>query len=268
VTATLTARRAADSPVMEGLARWGLAARGTVYLLIGWLALMVAMGDDQGEANQRGALQELAQHTGGTIVLWLLAFGLCGYALWRFSEAAFGVTGKGDKKGPRFLSLVRGIIYASLAVSAFALLVQHKSGSQARSQEEWTATVMGYPAGRWAVGLAGVILVVVGVALAIRGLRRSFEKHLELARMNPATRRTVRALGVVGTTARGVIFTVTGVLVISAAWTFDPSKARGLDGALRTLAEAPAGPWVLGAVALGLLFFGGYGFAEAVWRKT
>ena len=111
------ARRASNSKGMDALARLGLAARGAIYLLIGVLAVLLAFGEKKGETDQRGAMQQLAQHTGGFVVLLIIAVGLAGYALWRFSEAAFGVAGEG-KRPARAQSAIRGVVYTLLAVSA------------------------------------------------------------------------------------------------------------------------------------------------------
>jgi high-affinity Fe2+/Pb2+ permease len=268
MSATTSIRQAARSPQMNGLARLGLAARATIYLLIGWLAVLLATGKRRGETDQRGALNEVARHTGGQMLLWLITAGLAAYALWRFSEAAFGVAGEGNKKGPRLQSLVRGCIYAALAVNAFNLVVHGRQQSQVRQQQTWTAKVMSHTGGRWAIGILGAIILAVGLALVVQGLTHKFEKNLELQRMSPTTRRAVRALGTVGTAARGVVFMVAGFFVVRAAYEFDPKAARGLDGALRALADTPAGPWLLGAAALGLIAFGVYGYAEAVWHRA
>ena len=45
--------------------------------------------------------------------------------------------------------------------------------------------------------------------------------------------------------------------------TYDPKKASGLDGAMRTIAQAPFGGIVLTLVALGLAAFGAFCFARA-----
>ena len=64
------------------------------------------------------------------------------------------------------------------------------------------------------------------------------------------------------------MFGLAGAFVISAAVNYDPKKAGGLDRALRELADTSAGPWLLGVVAVGLVMFGIYGYAEAKWRRT
>src|SRR6516164_9111568 len=98
--ASTTARRASDSPAARALARAGLAARGVLYILIGWVAILVAFGQtSSNQANQAGALHLLAKQPFGLVLLWLLGIGFAGYALWRLSEAAFGVTGEGNGAG-------------------------------------------------------------------------------------------------------------------------------------------------------------------------
>lgn len=48
------------------------------------------------------------------------------------------------------------------------------------------------------------------------------------------------------------------MLVVIGAVQYDPNTAGGLDTALHALASQPFGPWLLSAVALGLIAFGGY----------
>jgi hypothetical protein len=262
------ARRAAHSSTMDGLARFGLAARAFIYLMIGWLALQIALGDSSHQANQRGALAELAQGGVGLLVLWLLAVGLAAYALWRFSVAAFGNSVEGDGKGARLQSAVRGLVYTGLCISTIAFIAGASQTSQKRQQQAWTARVLHNDFGRWLVGAVGLVIVIVGLVLIYQGFTRQFEKQLRIGEMSPRTRTVVRWMGTIGTVARGVVFAVAGGLVIAAAVTFDPKKSSGLDGAMRTLADEPYGPWLLSLLALGLIAFGLFGFAAARWART
>jgi hypothetical protein len=261
------ARRASDSRPARALARAGLAARGVIYILIGWVAILIVFGHGPHEADQAGALQLLAGQPFGEVTLWLLGIGFIGYALWRLSEAAFGVTGEGTGAGPRLKSLARAVVYAGFAYLTFKVIAGAQA-SQSQQQQDTTAKVMQHPGGQWLVGIAGLIIVIIGAALAVEGLRRKFIKNLRTAQMSPRTRGVVELLGVVGTTARGVIFALAGVLVIDAAVTFDPSKAGGIDKALLTLRNQPFGDILLALAALGLVIFGVYGLCEARWRKV
>lgn len=268
MSTAVSARRVAHGSVMSLLARWGLAARATIYLLIGVLAVALAFGSRGQEADQRGAFEELAQHTGGMVLVWVIGIGLAAYALWRLSEAVFGVAGDGKKASARARSFARAVVYTFFAVSAFQVVSHSGPGSQAGQQESWSGKAMHHAGGRWAVGIAGAVVVACGLVLAWEGVRRKFEKYLELGGVSRAVRRLVVSLGVVGSIARGVVFALAGGWVISAAVDYNPRKAGGLDRALRELADTPAGPWLLVAVAIGLVLFGVYGFAEARWRRT
>ena len=252
---------------MDILARVGIVARGTVYVLVGVIATMLAFGRSTGETDQRGAMEELVQQPGGFVLLLLVALGMCCYALWCYSEAAFGVAGESGV-GPRLASLARGIGYTLLAVSAFTVLVQGSGGSQAKQNEALTARVMHHDGGRWLIGLVGIVIAVVGLVLGYQGLSRSFEKQFKKGEMSRGAYRLTVALGVVGGVARGLVVTTAGVFVVVAAVTFDPKKARGLDQALRALRDAPAGPALLCIVAIGLVLFGLYTYCEARWRRV
>src|SRR5579859_6505721 len=150
--ATRSARRASRSPAAHFLARAGLTARGVIYLLIGWVTVLVALGHSSQEADQQGALQLLAGKPYGLVSLWLLGIGFAAYALWRLSEAAFGVTGEPPGAGPRLKSLGRAVVYAGFASLTFKVIsgTQH---SQSRQQQDVTASVMRHTEGRWLVGI-------------------------------------------------------------------------------------------------------------------
>jgi uncharacterized membrane protein len=263
-----TARRASDSPAAQALARAGLAARGVLYILIGWVAILVALGQTSQQADQQGALQLLAAQSYGLVSLWLLGIGFAGYALWRLSEAAFGVTGEGNGVGARLKSLVRALIYAFFAYLTFKIIAGTGTGSQTKKQQDLTATVMHHPGGQWLVGIVGLVIVIVGLVLVAEGIRRKFLKYLQLSQLSPRMRRLVERLGMIGTAARGAVFALAGVLVIDAAVSYQPAKAGGIDKALLTLRNQPFGEFLLILAALGLVIFGIYGLCEARWRKV
>lgn len=258
------ARDVAESQPMNWVARAGLTARGCIYLLMGLLALLLAFGR-QKEVDQRGALTQVASQPSGRILVLLLAIGFAAYALWRFSEAAFGVTGEGRKAGPRLQSLVSGVAYALLTVTAVAVL-RGTAKSQSAQQQGLSARIMGHAGGRVLIGLMGAAIVGVAIFMIVDGLRGGFMRHFKAT---PApTRKSIRTIGTIGTVARGVVFALVGVFVVSAAWTYTPKKAGGIDVVLKTvLGQAYGRPLVILA-ALGLAAFGVYGLAEARYRRV
>jgi hypothetical protein len=252
---------------MHVLARAGLTARGIIYLLVGWVAILVALGRSSRPADQQGALQLLAGKPYGLVSLWLLAIGFAAYSLWRLSEAVFGVAGEGNGAGPRLKSLGRALVYAFFASLTFRV-ISGTQGSQTRQQQDLTAKVMQHSGGRWLVGIVGLVVVIIGLVLVSEGLRRKFLKFLRLSGLSATARRLVTWLGTIGTTARGVVFALAGVLVVDAAVTHKAAKSGGIDKALLTLRDQPFGEFLLLVVALGLVIFGVYGLCEARWRKV
>ncbi len=261
------ARRASNSTAARFLARAGLTARGVIYILVGWVAVLVALGHSSREADQQGALQLLADKSYGLVSLWLLAIGFAGYALWRLSEAAFGVTGEPPGAGPRLKSLARAVIYAGLSYLTFTVIAG-KARSQAGQQQDITATAMQHAPGRVLVGVVGLIIVGCGIVFVIEGARKKFMRYLRTGQMSPRTRRVVEVLGMTGTIVRGLVFALVGVLVIDAAVTHKASQSGGIDKALLTLRGAPLGQFLLLLAALGLVVFGVYGLCEARWRRV
>jgi hypothetical protein len=261
------ARRASHSPAAHFLARAGLTARGVIYILVGWVAVLVALGHSSREADQQGALHLLAGKSYGLVSLWLLGLGFAGYALWRLSEAAFGVTGDRPGAGPRLKSLARAVIYAGLSYLTFTV-ISGTDRSQSARQQDMTATAMQHPAGRVLVGVAGLVVVACGITLVVEGARKKFMKYLQTARMSARVHRVVKLLGTTGTIARGLVFALAGVLVIDAAIAHKASESGGIDKALLTLRDQPFGEFLMMLAALGLIIFGTYGLCEARWRKV
>jgi Domain of Unknown Function (DUF1206) len=263
-------RDAASSRWLQWLARGGLTARGAMYLLIGVLAVQIAFGSGGKQADTSGALRAVAVHPGGIVVLWLLAVGFAGLAIWRFAEVAYGQAGPGGRKaGKRLGSLARAVLYAFICgtVVSFILGTGGKTSGNTQSKDA-TATLMAHGGGRWLVALIGIGIGVGGVALAVYGIRRKFLEHLRMAQMSRGTAKVVKTLGLVGYVARGVVFCVAGGFLVDAAVSFSPQKAQGVDGSLLKLATTPLGPGLLVAVALGLVVFGVYSCCEARWRQV
>ncbi|GAA3045538.1 DUF1206 domain-containing protein [Streptomyces glomeratus] len=265
------ARRAAKGSLTRSAARAGLTARGVIYLLVGFLALRIAFGDGGQQADRSGAVAEIAAEPFGAVLLWALGIGLAGMALWRLSEALFGSAGPdGRKATKRLQAVVRSVFYACVAYSVLSFAAG--SGDGGRSSDEQsrdvTAKALGMPAGQWIVGAAAVGIVVAGVWVGVRAVRRDFHDKLESGGMSARVRRLVDVTGVGGGAARGVVFAAAGGFAVRAAVDYRPDRAKGLDDTLRSFADTPFGPWLLVLVAAGLALFGLFSFALARWRRV
>ncbi|WP_369174853.1 DUF1206 domain-containing protein [Streptomyces sp. R28] len=273
-TGRFRARRAARGSVTEGAARAGLAARGVIYLLVGVLALQIAFGDTNEQADRGGALAELSQKPFGAVLLWALGIGLAGMALWRLSEAIFGSVGQdGRNARKRLLATVRFAFYVFVAYSVLSFAASGSKtggggGSSDQQSRDATARALELPAGEWLVGTAGIAIVVAGGWIGVRAGLRKYHDKLRLGRMSHRTRQLVDVTGVAGGAARGLVFAVAGVFAVRAAIDYEADQAKGLDDTLRTFADTPLGPWLLVCVAAGLVLFGVFSFAMARWRRV
>jgi hypothetical protein len=250
----------------ERLARAGFGARGLVYAIIGILAIRLAFGGGA-NASQQGALRAIAAQPFGKVLLILVAIGLGGYSLWRLVRAALGHGREDSDDGfDRLAALGSGIVYAGLCAIAVEILLGG-GGSGSGSPKHTTAGVLGWPGGPWLVGIAGVVLIGIGVYQAVQGLMKSFLEDSKTEEMGPRMRRWFERIGVVGHLARAVVYALVGVFLIRAAVDYAPNKAVGVDGALAKLAHAAYGPFLLCLVAAGLIAFGIYSLFDARYRR-
>lgn len=262
-------RSAVRNPWVERLARFGYAARGVVYALIGLLAIQAAFGGRgaiEQQATPQGALQRIAEQS--RLLLVLVAIGLAGYALWRFVQGILDPENKGsDPKGlaKRGSMLASGIVYAGLALLAARMVSGTGAGSS--GTQGTAAGLMDKPFGRWLVVLAGIGVIASALYQIYDAYTKKFRQRLKLEEMDPNEQRLATRTGQVGLASRGIAFLLSGWFLIQAGLRYDPGQARGLGGALETLASQPYGPWLLGIVALGLIAYGAYSFLQARYRK-
>lgn len=262
MTAVSRSRTVPSTGTRRRLARVGLVARGALYCLVGVLALGVALGGaNSQQASQTGALRTVAREPYGTAIVALVGVGLLAYAAWRFSQFFTEKNAEdSDVKNAvmRISYLVRTVIYVGLAYVAFTITFGSGGGGGGNSEQALTAMIMrDVPGGVVVVALVGVIIVGVGCYQAYKTFGdNDFMDELRQHEMSPTARRWTKRIGAAGHIARAIVYVIIGVFIVVAALQFDPQEARGLDGALQTLAQQPYGPWLLTAVAFGLLLFG------------
>ena len=264
-------REAAESPAARGLARWGLVAKGSLYVLIGAIAFQVSVLDQGRLEDRSGALAALADEWYGKLLVAALAVGLAGYAFWRFAEAILGHPLEGGEREsiPRRLGLAaRGAWYLGLCGLAVTVLAgAHESGGS-REEDRLTARVMKWPAGRWIVAAVGFGILGAGVFNIWRGVTGRFRKNLKLRKMGKLEDRAFTIIGGIGHAARGVVFGLIGFFLVRAAYQYDPNEAVGLDGALGKVLQQDYGDTLLALVAAGLVAYGLYCYIEAGYREV
>jgi len=259
------ASSAARGPVLRNLARAGYVFIGLVHILIGAIALQIDRGQG-GEADQSGAIGSLASKPGGAILLWVGFAACAALALWMVSEAVVAGRAQGeakDKAKETASAAGKAVIFGFLAVT-FAVFAAGGSKSSSQSASDFTAKILGAPAGVLLLIVVGAAIIGGGAYYVYRGVTRKFMEDLSVP---GNTRTAVEWLGTIGYAAKGVVLGVVGILIIVAAATADPSKSSGLDGGLKTLGSQPFGVVLLAATAAGLVCYGVYSMARAKYGK-
>ncbi len=277
------AQKAANSRWVDRVARAGLVARAVIYLMVGYLAGRLAVSSagsptatTSRPASGEGALETIAAHPGGRVVLGLLAVGFLGYALLAAVQATLRhqeVQRSSERRAKRLFFAGVALLYLAFSIYAASLVVRPQSGQASaagahRQETELTARVLGWPFGQLLVGAVGVVLIGAGVGFGYQAVTTNFQDRLKQQQMRPAVWRAATVLGAIGSFSRAVTLVLVGVFVVSAAVTFNPRKARGLDASLRAVADQPYGPYLLAAVALGLACYGVYVLLEVRYRKV
>ena len=246
------------------LARAGFVARGVNYLVVGILALQLAWTRQSSDpANQQGALEAVKHQPFGKVLLVLLAIGLAGYALWRLMRAAGFVGPEGGSEDSVLDHVVAGgsgFFYGALCALAVSTLF-------GKSSQHSGAGILGWPAGRWLIGIGGALMFVLAAGQAWKAVTTEFVDDEKTNEMGPLARTWVIWIGRIGYAGRGIVFGLIGYFLVKAAVTYNPNDAVGLDGALRKVAHAPSGPALLTVVAVGLIVFALASFTDARYRR-
>jgi Domain of Unknown Function (DUF1206) len=256
------------------VARTGLVAKAVSFGILGILAIKLAVGEGGKATSRQGALEAIADHPFGKILLVLLALGFAAYAIWRFVQAFAereddaDVSGEAKKWAKRAGYVGRGLIYAGLVYTSVKILMGSQQQSQNAQTKKTTAAVFDWPAGRWLVAAAGVAIIGAGLWNLYRGITQKFEDRWRVGEMSETERKWGGRAGTAGHVARGIVFGLVGIFLVKAAIEYDPKDAIGIDGALQKLAAASYGPWLLGLIAAGVVCYGVFCLVDARYRDV
>jgi hypothetical protein len=263
-------KRAAANPQLELLERLGYVARGALYVVMGLLALGVALRVGGGKATDlSGSLVFLTGNPFGKLVLIAFAIGLAAYSLWGLVRAIYDPLHRGsDASGyvARLGFITSAISYAAIVIFALQILAG-SGGASGDGTQKTVASVLTHPAGGWLTILIGLFALGIGVGQFMEAYRPTFARDLKAAEMSASERDVAVGLGRFGMFARGVVFLVIGWFVVQAGIHHDAGQVQGFGGAFLFLLSQPFGHWVVGIIALGFVALGFHSFACARWIR-
>jgi hypothetical protein len=230
-----------------------------VFVIVGVLAVARGAGAVREAEDTPGAIEMLRAVPLHQAILALLAIGLAGYALWRFTQALLDAEGEGlgwVGLSKRAVYFGIGAFYAYLAFFAAGVILGLRNDDN--GIRDFTATVLGWPGGQVLVGLAGVGVIVGGLNEIVFALSGKYRDEFRHGRMSGLEKMLLAGAGWWGHVGRGAVYALIGYLVIKAAVTFDPDEAAGLADAFKAIEEQPYGGAMLLAAGAAFLAFGVY----------
>lgn len=246
-------------------ARFGYAAKGVTYMLIGVLALEASFGGGSAESTH-GALRSVDGPNGSGILLLAIGAGLASYAFWKLYLAVADPQRRGW--GARSTALFVAFTNAGFASEAFRLALSLGAPpNQGDPAVHWSAIVMSHRAGVFAVGLAGALVAAYGLSQFVRAVRPKVEEHLRRLHLAPDTKRWVVQACRFGIAARGLVFVLLGWFLVRASFETNPNEAKDFGRTLNELRTQPLGRSALTVVAVGLMLYAVYQFLRAKYER-
>jgi Domain of Unknown Function (DUF1206) len=268
--------RGASGVWLRAGSRLGLACRGAVYLLVGYLAFRLALaahGRAGEPASSAGAVQAAVDPAWGRVPLVVLVAGLAAYALTQLLEAVFRPARAAGTLGrwrQRAVSSWGFVLYSVFCLSTARLLVetppQQTAQSEQRQDTGMSADLLRTGWGKALLLVVGILVVAGGLEAGRRAVRLNFRERFTDEHMSRALAMVTRALGAFGSVARAVVFVLVGVFLVKAAVLSSADQTKGLDAVFRSVASSPYGSWLLALLACGLFCYGLYCLVEARYR--
>lgn len=260
------AEAVSNTKALDVVARSGFAVMALLHIVIGAIAIALALGQP-GQAEPTGAIEQLAANPWGPAVMWAGLAGCAGLALWQLSEATLRARHlpAGQRLGKLISSGFLAVAYGSvgLTFAGFAVGLRGDSGDSTR---DFSTALVRSPLGVPALIALGLTVIGVGIYFIVKGVRKQFKEelhHFEGTRRG----RMISALGVAGHVAKGIALFLVGLLFVVAAATNRPGQSTGLDGSLKALRDHPAGPYLLTAIAAGLISYGLFALVRAKFGR-
>ncbi|MCY7272093.1 MAG: DUF1206 domain-containing protein [Sphingomonas bacterium] len=249
---------------LELWARLGYAARGFVYLFLGWVALTTgrALSTDD-------VVAEVERLPLAPVLLAVLAAGLFGYALFKLYSAAIDLDHKGNGTKGRLARLggaIGGLAYVALGWLAFKVLlggdgdgdsVAGRAAGSGGAGQEAATDVAQAPGGNLLLIVGAAIVVGIAIGQFVVAWKASFMAEM------PRCPGLVRPIGRLGYAARAWIIGMVGWFLLRAG--LDGERVRNFGDALALLRNNHE--WLFMVIAAGMVAFGITSLMMARYRR-
>lgn len=257
----------------EKFARFGHVAKGVVYGIAGVLTFMAAFNMGGGKATGKsGVIEFLQNQPFGQVLLILMAVGLACYAFYRFMLVAgkserLEQKSEGKRNALKVAYVISGLVYLALAVYAVMQVAGGGGGGGGSSKQSMLSQIMSQSWGPIFFYVVAAGMAIKAIAQFSKVIKNDFYKYVRQNDVDPEkARKAVKISGTAGYISRGILVGIIAFFFYQAASTHDASQVEGSGGAFSFLDSMSSGPWLMGAVAAGLVLYGIYMLFLARYR--
>lgn len=246
-------------------ARAGYAARGMVYAIVGFFAVLASIGAGE-EKNAEAALRTILEQPFGAVLLWIMVVCLAGYVFWRLLQSLADTDDHGFS--PKGLAIRLGLLASAFtyaALMAYALSLLNQLSGNSTGSDAVTSAIDGIIGQKYTALGYGTVLAGVAGAHWWKAATRKYRRHFQASEH---TMIFIDIVSIVGLAARGFVFAVIALLLYRyAAGNVGEGREPGLTEVMHFLQQLPYGQLLFVALGIGLLGFSAYSFSQAMWRR-
>ena len=217
------------------MCRFGYVARGFVYVGVGALALVTALGLAPKSRCVMAAMEAWSTWPLGMVLLGVIGRGLYSFAGWRVLQSVFDADRQGRTPkaiAARVGQAISGAIYGALGYSVFELIDAlgdlHQIDDEAKTRAAF-GSLLALPGGEYLVIATGLFFIACGLGNIAQAVMRDFCQRLDCSH---GMGRTAALLGKVGYLARGLVFIPVGGFLVLAGLHARSREAKGTAAAL------------------------------------
>ena len=246
----------------------GFFAKGVVYILVGALTFLAAIGEGGDVASTDGVVSFFLGLPLGKIIGGLVALGLIAYSIWRLYQAIFvpnGSSENGEIKNifKRIRYFYSAGIYGYVAYSFAKPLIQDLAGNEhvnpSKNDGGQQAALGELLSHEWGNIVIWAVVLIVGIQALWQFKLAYSTTFLKKIDNNPSVKHeyeVIKKSGRIGYCARGIVFGIISFFLAKVVLLHNSNVYKGTEGALQYLLTFSYGSLLLGTTALGLAGYG------------
>ena len=247
----------------------GFFAKGVVYILVGTLTFMAAIGKGGDIASTDGVINFFLGLPFGKFLGGTVAIGLGAYSIWRLYQVIFlpnenNNNGRIKRTFRRIRFFYSAAIYGFVAYSFAQPLIEDMTGDESstassqgnQQQKAALGELLSHDWGKWVIWTIVVIVGLQALWQLYIAYSAKFLKKIDQTPDEMNEYELIKKSGRFGYSARALVFGVIAFFLTKVVLLHNANVYKGTEGALQFLLSFSYGSYLLAATAIGLAGYG------------